>query len=164
MMPILRAKTIQLTEREQSLLEAIQRQPSVPQWLVKRSAVILKAARGTTTSNIAAVSRQHRDTVQRWRDRWYASQEQREQAENDQELRQVIEQTLADAPRSGTPATFSAEQIVQIVALACEEPEASGYPVSHWTPGEIAQEAIQRGIVERISQRQVGRFLKRGRS
>jgi len=102
--------------------------------------------------------------VQRWRDRWYASQAEREQAENDKALRQVIEQTLADVPRQGAPATFSAEQIVQIVALACEEPEASGYPVSHWTPREVRQEAIKRGIVEHISERQVGRFLKRGRS
>jgi putative transposase len=132
--------------------------------LVKRSAVILKAASGATTRSIAAASGQRRDTVQRWRDRWYASQAEREQAENDKALRQVIEQTLADGPRQGAPATFSAEQIVQIVALACEVPEASGYPVSHWTPREVRQEAIKRGIVDQISERQVGRFLERGRS
>jgi putative transposase len=164
MMPIPQAKVIQLSEREQRMLEAIQRQSSVPQWLVKRSAVILKAASGATTSSIAAASGQRRDTVQRWRDRWYASQAEREQAENDKALRQVIEQTLADGPRQGAPATFSAEQIVQIVALACEVPEASGYPVSHWTPREVRQEAIKRGIVDQISERQVGRFLERGRS
>jgi putative transposase len=163
-MPIPQAKKIELSEREEKLLEAIQRQRDVPQWLVKRSAVILKAASGATTSHIAATSGQRRDTVQRWRDRWYASQAEREQAENEKALRQVIEQTLADEPRRGAPATFSAEQIVQIVALACEEPAVSGYPVSHWTPGEVRQEAIKRGIVESISERQVGRFLKRGRS
>jgi len=161
-MPIPQAKVIQLSEREKRILAAIQRQTRVPQWLVKRSGLILKAASGATSSSIAAESGQCRDTVQRWRDRWCASQEQREQAENDKELRQIIEQTLTDAPRSGAPAKFSAEQIVQIVALACEVPEASGYPVSHWTPAEVAQEAIKRGIVEGISERQVGRFLKRG--
>jgi len=159
-MPIPKAKVIELTEREQRLLESIQRQTRVAQGLVKRSALILKAASGMTTSHIAAATGQRRDTVQRWRARWYASQTEREQAGNDQVLRQVIERTLADAPRRGAPATLSAEQIVQIVALACEVPEASGYPVSHWTPHDLAQEASKRGIVERISERQVGRFLK----
>jgi hypothetical protein len=48
------------------------------------------------------------------------------------------------------------------VAIACEDPQASGYPISHWTAKEIAAEAVKRGIVESISVRQVGRFLKRG--
>jgi hypothetical protein len=70
---------------------------------------------------------------------------------------------VQDAPRPGAPATFSAEQWCQIIALACEPPEASGRPISHWTPRELADEACKRGIVERISERHVGRFLKSGR-
>jgi hypothetical protein len=49
---------------------------------------------------------------------------------------------------------------VQIVALACENPQASGYPVSHWSSNELAMKAIKRGIVEKISPRSVSRFLK----
>jgi putative transposase len=60
-----------------------------------------------------------------------------------------------------TASYFSTEQVVQIVALACENPEASGYPVSHWSPRELATEAVKRGIVEKISPRSIGRFLKR---
>ena len=55
------------------------------------------------------------------------------------------------------------EQITLIVALACELPASSGRPISHWTPRELTQEAVKRGIVEQISPRSVGRFLKRGR-
>ena len=62
----------------------------------------------------------------------------------------------------GTPATFTLEQIVQIIAIACEEPTISERPISHWSPTEIADEAIKRGIVEQISVRSVGRFLKGG--
>jgi uncharacterized protein YecE (DUF72 family) len=102
-MPSPQAKAIQLSEREQRMLEAIERQSSVAQWLLKRSRLILKAAQGATSSSIAAATGQRRDTVQRWRDRWYASQEEREQAENDKALRQVIEQTLVDKPRGGRP-------------------------------------------------------------
>jgi len=45
-----------------------------------------------------------------------------------------------------------------MVALACESRQASGYPVSHWTPTELATESIKRGIVEQISPRSVGLF------
>jgi hypothetical protein len=47
------------------------------------------------------------------------------------------------------------------VALACEAPEDSDLPISHWTQQALADEAMRRGIVEEISQRSVGRFLKR---
>jgi len=52
--------------------------------------------------------------------------------------------------------------VAQIISLACEKPEDSGLPVSHWTPPELAREAAKRGIVESISPRQVDRFLKGG--
>src|SRR6266516_4752315 len=38
----------------------------------------------------------------------------------------MIVEALTNHPRRGTPATFTAEQIVQIVAVACEDPAASG--------------------------------------
>jgi hypothetical protein len=46
--------------------------------------------------------------------------------------------------------------------VACEDPQESGRPVTHWTPQELADEAIKRGIVTSISPRSVGRFLKGG--
>ena len=55
---------------------------------------------------------------------------------------------------------LTAEQIAQLYALACEPPAASDRPISHWTPRELADEARKRGIVERISERHVGRFFK----
>ena len=69
-----------------------------------------------------------------------------------------------DKPRPGAQVTFSAEQVVRIVAMACEDPETAGIPVSEWTPRELAQEAMRRGIVEKISDSSVERFLKRSQS
>jgi transposase len=83
---------------------------------------------------------------------------------NDKQLTQLIISVVQDWERPGTPATFSTEQVVQIVAIACESPCESGRPVSHWTAAELADEAVKRGIVEEISPRSVGRFLKRGDS
>ena len=68
---------------------------------------------------------------------------------------------LADEPRNGRPATFTAEQICVIMAIACETPRDSGYQMTHWTQQSIADEAMRRDVVDGISQRSVGRFLKR---
>ncbi len=69
-----------------------------------------------------------------------------------------MESVLADAYRSGMPAKFSAEVVVQIIALACELPSDSGLPLSHWTPESLATEAVKRGFVESISPQSVERF------
>ena len=47
-----------------------------------------------------------------------------------------------------------------IVSIACEEPSESGRPISHWSRRELKAEAVKRGIVDNISPRTVGRFLK----
>ena len=59
-------------------------------------------------------------------------------------------------------ATFTPEQLCQLMAVACEPPGDSGRPISQWTPRELADEATKRGIVDRISARTVGRFLVSG--
>jgi putative transposase len=85
-----------------------------------------------------------------------------EETGDNRALEQAIEETLMDEARSGTPPTFSAEQVCQIIAVACEEPKLSGRPITEWTPRELADEVIKREIVSSISASQVGRFLKRG--
>ena len=77
-------------------------------------------------------------------------------------LREAIGRVLGDLPRAGCGGKFTAEPIAQILAVACEPPEKSGRPVTHWTPRELAGEAVERGIATSISVRQVGRFLKGG--
>ena len=70
-----------------------------------------------------------------------------------------IVETLSDAPRSGRPADFEPEELLGIIAIACEDPEDSDRPLSHWTAKEVRREAIARGVVKEISQRSVARFL-----
>jgi len=69
---------------------------------------------------------------------------------------------LQDAPRPGTPPTFTAEHRCQIAALACEAPIKAGRPISQWTGREIAEEVMARGIVKQISPRHAGYLLKKG--
>lgn len=56
-------------------------------------------------------------------------------------------------------ARYSAEQVTQIIAIACEPPSQSGRPVETWTGRELADEAVRRGIVTSISTSQVNRYL-----
>lgn len=72
----------------------------------------------------------------------------------------MIKQVLSDAPRSGCTGTFTAEQVTEILAVACEPPENSNRPIEHWTHRELTDEVIKRGIVPSISISRVGSFLK----
>jgi putative transposase len=74
-------------------------------------------------------------------------------------LEAKILELLSDNYRSGTPAKFTPEQAVSIIAFACEPPADSEPPISHWSPREWAEEVVKRGLVERIPPRQVYRCL-----
>lgn len=159
---------VTLSDKQRGLLEHLLRRQTSRQRLVRRAKTILAAADGASNEAIAAHLDLDRNTVRTWRQRWWSGADTLAAAEAageaDKALRLRIEALLDDAPRPGTPGEFSAEQLPQIISVACEAPEDSGRPVSHWTPRELADEVIKRGIVQRISPRTVGRFLKRRRS
>ncbi len=161
------ADPIVLTARQQPLLERLARRQTSPQRLVRRVRIVLAAAAGQATDQLARQVGLDRGTVQRWRHRWWEAAPRLVAAEaageDDRVLTQRFLDVLDDCPRSGAPVTFSAEQVVQIVAIACEPPPASDRPTSHWTPRELADEAITRGIASSISPRSVERFLGSGR-
>jgi putative transposase len=157
---------LEITQRQEAILQQIIRRAKSPQHLVMRTKIVLAATEyGRRNTQIARELDISHQTVSTWRNRWLDAGEilaKIEAEANDQELEQAIKQTLSDQPRSGAPPTFTAEQICQIIAVACESPGLSNRPISEWTPRELADEAIKREIVETISPTQVGRFLKRG--
>jgi len=134
------------------------------QRLAQRARIVLATARGGLNRDLAKDLGVGVGTVGKWRRRWAAAQEQLAAAEKSprrSDLSRCITEILVDAPRSGWPGIFTPEQIVEIIAIACEQPEEdSERPVSHWTPREVAEEAVKRKIVPSISIRTVGRFLK----
>jgi putative transposase len=158
---------LRLCLRQRQLLDLLTRRQSSSQQLLRRLQIVRLAADGANNDQIARQLHCHRETVCTWRARWQAGAVCLEAAEaegaSESQLLRLIEAILADEPRLGAPVTFSPESLVQIMALACEEPQATGRPISHWTPRELADEAVRRGIVASISPRSVGRFLKGGR-
>src|SRR5262245_401870 len=161
-----RARKLIITERQQATLETMARSATCPQAVAQRARMILLAFDGLDNQNIAGQVGCERHAVGPWRRRW-AEAFQRlvlvECCEKPSALPRAIEGVLSDLPRSGSPGKFTAEQVTEILAVACEAPEASGRPVTHWTPRELADEVVKRKIVASISARKVGRFLKSGR-
>src|SRR5215207_9449093 len=163
-----RPPAVILSAHLRGVLEHLARRQTSSQRLVRRLQIVLAAATGRNNEEIAGQHGLDRSTVRTWRARWLAAAPHLEAAiiagDDDRLLARLVTDALDDAPRAGAPPTFSAEQVVQIVALACEPPPGSDRPVSHWTPRELADEAVHRGIVPAISPRSVERFLGSGRS
>src|SRR5262245_54154273 len=113
---------VPLSEEERHTLHTMIRAHKTPQHLSFRAQVILLLAEGLTAPEVARRLGTTRTTVRRWRRHWLKRQD------------SAVLERLYDAARPGAPATFRAEQWCQIIALACESPETSGRPISHWTP------------------------------
>lgn len=150
-----KAPTVKLTADERQGLETLVRRHTTAQQLALRARLILAAAGGLNNGQIACQLGIDVDTVRLWRQRWLALQ-----AVSLEDL--SLEARLTDAPRPGRPARLTAEQVCQIIALACEAPSISGRPISQWTSREIAEEIVTRGIVPQISPRHAARLLKKG--
>jgi putative transposase len=156
-MPGPRPPAVDLTDEERRGLEALARRHKTGQQLADRARIILRAADGLNNSEIARELALEPDTVRLWRQRWVNL--------SGVALADLsVADRLADAPRSGTPARITPEQVARIVALACEAPSESGRPVSQWSTTELAAEIMRRGIVDTISPRHAARLLKRGTS
>jgi transposase len=149
-MPLLTAAPVSVSPEQREVLEQLVRTHSTPQQLALRARIMLQAADGVGVRESAQELDVWPRTVRRWRKRWRAAAE-----------GLPVTDRLADAPRPGAPATYTPEQICAIVAMTCEKPEASDRPISHWSQREIADEAMRRGLVPHVSQRSVGRFLKK---
>ena len=110
---------------------------------VIRAQIVLAAADGESNAHIAADLGCHVDTVRKWRRRYCAGRL----------------GGLADRPRSGRPRQFSAVQVAEVKALACELPAASNTPLARWSCPDLAGEAIRRGVVSSLSASTVRRWL-----
>jgi transposase len=161
-MPGKAAKTT-ITERQQEILQTFSRAVTAPSRLRQRATIILLAFEGLRNEDIAPRVDLTPRQVGRWRRRWAHAWNQLvalECCESRADLRRAIEAVLSDEPRPGAPAKFTPEQVTQILALACEPPEKSGRPITHWTVQELTAEVIRRGIVASISPAQVYRYLR----
>lgn len=157
-----KAAKVTVTERQKVILEELSRSRSESKMIAQRAAIVLQAFDGCLNEDISVTVGLERKQVGVWRRRWQNAWESLTclECREPRRLRQAIRDTLRDAPRPGAPGIFTAEQVAQILAVACEPPEKSGRPITHWTHRELREEVLKRGIVETISLSRVSYFLR----
>jgi len=139
-----------LTEKEISELEQIIRKQTTPQNIARRARIINRANFERKTNRaIATELGMNPCDITLWTKRWI------------ERSNVCVAERLIDAPRSGAPDRISAEQWCQIMALACESPEAYDIPMTHWTQKELVKQVIKQGIVDKISPSHLGQTLKK---
>src|SRR5213594_1945335 len=145
-MPGPQPPNVLLSEAERQDLHPLIRAHKTPQHHSFRAQIILRLAEGLNAPAVARHVGTTRQTVRRWR------------RHGRKRHNCAVLERFQDAARPGAPATLRAEPWCQRIALAWAPPEASGRPIRHWTPREVASEAITRGLVATISERHGGRF------
>ena len=143
-----KAAKIMLTERQHVILQQIIHSTTAAQRLVERANLIVLAFGGMFNGAISGIIGLRRKQVGLWRRRWKQSFDALvaiECRESQAALRRAVEDVLGDAPRSGSSGKFTAEQVAQVLAVACEPPSQSGRPIDEWTGRELADELVQRG-------------------
>ena len=143
-MPVPAACPISLTASQRHRLKKMAYGHKTPYQARVRAQVVLHAARGRSNARIARETGLHLDTVRTWRGRF---------AERGLP-------GLSDRKRSGRPPSFTALQVAEVKALACQLPAETGTPLSRWSCPELAREVVARGIAGSISASTVRRWVK----
>ena len=154
---------VTITEKQQQILLEFSRSRTESPIFVQRAKIILMAFERKSCDEIAAATGLERHAVGVWRRRWKQAWPELTNFEcaEPNKLREAIRETLRDAHRAGCGGKFTAKQVALILAVACEPPELSGLPITHWTHEELRDEVVRRQIVDTISIAQVGRYLQR---
>jgi len=112
-----------LSEEEQQVIEKVSRSRTAPAWQVERAKIIQLASQGQPIPQIAQQLGVKQNTVRKWFARF-----------SERGL-----PGLQDAPRSGAPVTYSAEDKARIIATALSKPSEVGEPYASWTFERLAR-------------------------
>ncbi len=157
-----KAAKVKVSERQLDILQELSRSRTVTRGIVQRALILVLGVQGLQNERIAAEVGLIRRQVGLWRRRWRNAWDSLcvWECTEPHRLREAILEVLSDAPRPGCPGKITAEQVAQILAVACESPKLSGRPITRWTHQELRDEVVKRKIVQSISAAQVGRYLK----
>jgi putative transposase len=151
------------------ILEKIIKSGKEEKRLVERALFIVRMAAGKPNTQIGSEFKVQSKTVKKWRARWLENEiclqrivsAEQSDKEKQKDLSGQVRSILSDQERPGTPMKYSAEQYCQVLQVTLEAPSESGRPINDWSNRELAEEVNKRGICEKISTSQVGRFLKK---
>src|SRR5260221_13432354 len=122
-----------LSDSQVGILQSIVRKTRCPQAIALRARAVLAAARGLNPSDAARELGCVRLVARRWPERFAQAQRQWGEAADqwsEKVLTDKVLDVLEDCERSGAPATFTPEQMCQIMAVAVGRAEESGRSLS----------------------------------
>jgi transposase len=138
----MKAHIVSLTDEARQQLQQLLQSGTRPVRVVRRALVLLKSDEGFTDEEIFEHVGCSDRMIRRVRKHFCT---------------EGLERALYDSPRSGAPATFTARQRQQVVALACSEPPEGRV---RWTLELLCRDAVERGIVKSIGKSEVALWLK----
>ena len=112
---------VNLTEEERIILEQMAKRPTTAQHFVQRARIILLADAGMKHQEIAKQLATRPNVVTHWT------------KHRSERLNDPMEARLQDSQRSGRRPTIKPSQVCELIALACESPQAHGRPTTPWT-------------------------------
>jgi transposase len=112
-----RVELRELTTKEQAEIKQLARSRTAAARMVERAKIIWQASQGRPVAEIAQRVKVHESSVGRWLKRF----------------NRLGMGGLADAPRSGRPATYTPEQVAEVIATALTDPQALDRPFASWT-------------------------------
>lgn len=160
----LRAPVPRLSNKQLVILKKITQSSTARMDHSSRANIIIMASNGSTNDAISKHLNIHKSVAGKWRHRWIQAHERLTYADARQAgitYQRCILSVLSDNDRAGAPCTFVPEQVCKILNVACEKPDESGLPLSHWSLPSLASELKKRDIVDTISTSQLSRFLNK---
>jgi transposase len=126
----------ELTAEEASAVESLARSRTAAARRVERARLVWRASHGETPPSIAEALGLSAETVRR-------------------RIRRFNAEGLAaleDHPRSGRPATYSADEVAAVITAALTDPRRLGLPFASWTLDRLAAYLLEhKGIAMRRS-------------
>lgn len=160
----LKPAPILISDSVYHILSKFSKSRTLPARQVERAKIFILCADGLNNLQISEKVSIGQDSVSKWRTRFLKSLPLLREIEekNPTELEDKITSLLSDYARTGQPPTYTDEQIIRILEIACRTPEEYGYEASHWSLNQLVDVVIKEGIAESISAKTISRFLKYG--
>ena len=160
----LKPASIVVSDSVSCILSKFSKSRTLPARQVERAKIFLLCVDGLNNLQISAKVSIGQDSVSKWRTRFLKNLPLLQEVErkNPRELENEITLLLADYPRPGQPPTYTDEQIIKILEIACRSPEEYGYEASHWSLNQLVDVTVKEGIAKSISAKTISRFLKYG--
>lgn len=158
------AQTLDITNNQFKILKALIKSIKTRTDIKGRAELIIKCYFDNNISRCARELNISRKKVRKWKKKWLKNQNmlKKTELEEPHKLKCSIVLILSDSYRVGKPPVIRSEQVAAIIYISLQKPSLFKLPISHWTAEALKKIAIKLEVIEKISSRQINRYLKQG--